>query len=96
MEKIQLFLELASPDKDGRTKWINCRNWMPNNCHFVGKYRDLKFGNGADWARQDGSLGRKYVVEFDKTKSPGNSIDRIRLNGFNVNNSGNQNIKKLL
>ena len=28
-------------------------------------------------------LARKYVIEFDKSITPGNGIDRIRLNGLN-------------
>lgn len=29
------------------------------------------------------NIGKKYNVEFYKKDTPGNSIDRIRLNGFN-------------
>ena len=32
-------------------------------------------------------MAKKYIIEFDKTISSGNGIDRIRLNGFNNDNS---------
>ena len=74
------------PDNNGKTKWIDVRV-------FAGKNKDLAFGNGASWARKESSLAKKFIVEFDKSLTPGNSIDRIRLNGFNNTKVGNQNIK---
>ena len=39
MTKTELFLELANPDENGCSRWVNVTE-------FVGKYADLKFGNG--------------------------------------------------
>lgn len=76
--KIELFIELASPDEQGVSRWVNVNE-------FVDEYAELKFGNGASWARKESALAKKYKIEFDKSITPGNSIDRIRLNGFNSN-----------
>ena len=38
-------------------------------------------------------MAKKYIVEFDKSITPGNSIDAIRLNGFNTKKTFNQNIR---
>ena len=76
MTKTELFLQLAQPDQNGCSRWIN-------TTEFVGKYADLKFGNGASWARKESTLAKKYKIEFDKTITSGNGIDRIRLVGFN-------------
>ena len=78
MTKTDLFLKLASPDKNGISRWINVSE-------FTGEYAELKFGNGASWARKESTLAKKYIIEFDKSITPGNGIDRIRLNGFNDN-----------
>ena len=79
MTKTELFLELAKPDKNGVSRWVYVTE-------FVGKYADLTFGNGASWARKESTLAKRYIVEFYKDDTPGNSIDRIRLNGFNNGN----------
>ena len=73
------FLRLAKPDENGFSRWVY-------NSEFVGEFKDLKFGNGASWARKEGSLAKRYIVELDKSLSAGNGIDRIRLNGFNNGN----------
>ena len=74
--KTELFLQLARPDENGVSRWVN-------TTEFVGEYAELKFGNGASWARKESTLAKKYVVEFDKSITTGNGIDRVRLNGFN-------------
>ncbi|MCM1308573.1 MAG: hypothetical protein NC223_08245 [Butyrivibrio sp.] len=74
--KTELFLELAKPDENGVSRWVKISE-------FSGKYADLTFGNGASWARKESTLAKKYIVEFYKDDTPGNSIDRIRVNGFN-------------
>ena len=74
--KTDLFLELAKPDNNGISRWVDVSE-------FVDQYADLKFGNGASWARKESNLAKKYIIEFDKSKTKGNSIDRIRLKGFN-------------
>ena len=90
--KNQLFLELANPDKNGKSEWI------PVSA-FKEKYSDLAFGNGASWARKESSLAKKYIIEFDKSRSPGPSIDAIRLNGINNNRTSQyirNDIKKVI
>ncbi len=76
MTKTELFVKLAQPDENGVSRWVNIGE-------FVGEYACLTFGNGASWARKESMLARKYVIEFDKSITPGNGIDRIRLNGLN-------------
>ena len=46
MTKTDLFLKLASPDKNGISRWVNVSE-------FTGEYAELKFGNGASWARKE-------------------------------------------
>ena len=76
MTKTDLFLELARPNTQGISRWVSVTE-------FTGRYADLKFGNGASWARKESTLAKQYIVEFDKSITSGNGIDRIRLNGFN-------------
>jgi hypothetical protein len=86
MTTTELFLELARPDKNGISRWVNSNE-------FVGRYAALKLGNGGSWCRASSILAGKYNVEFDKSKTAGNSINAIRLNGFNTNKNFNQNIR---
>ena len=83
MTKIELFLKLARPDDNGVSRWVSVDE-------FVGEFKELKLGNGGSWCRKSSAFAKKYVVEFDKTQSTGNSIDAIRLNGFNENETFNQ------
>ena len=76
MTKTELFIKLAQPDENGVSRWVDIRE-------FVGEYASLTFGNGAPWARKESTLAKKFVIEFDKSVTPGNGIDRIRLNGLN-------------
>lgn len=73
ISKVNLFLELAQPDKTGNSRKVLVSE-------FVGKYERLKFGNGGDWCRSDGTLAKKYIIERFKE---GNSIVAIQLFGFN-------------
>lgn len=79
MTKNELFLKLASPNKEGVSRWVSVTE-------FIGEFSPLVFGNGGSWARKEGTLAKKYKIEFDKSITPGNSIDRIKLAGFNNNN----------
>lgn len=83
MTKIELFLKLAKPNDHGVSRWVSVDE-------FVGEFKELKLGNGGSWCRKSSALAKKYVVEFDKNQSTGNSIDAIRLNGFNENETFNQ------
>ena len=85
--KKELFLKLAKPNKNGVSRWANVNE-------FNGEYKELQLGNGGSWCRKSSSLAKEYNVEFDKSITNGNSIDRIRLNGFNTNKSFNHNIRQ--
>ena len=85
--KFDLFLELAKPNSSGISRWVDVEE-------FVGVYKDLQLGNGGSWCRASSTLAKKYNVEFDKSKTSGNSIDSIRLNGFNTQSVINQSIRK--
>lgn len=87
MTKTELFLDLAKPDNNGISRWVNVSE-------FIGKYTDLQLGNGGSWCRASSSLAKRYIVEFDKSQTSGNSIDSIRLNGFNQNIQFQQNIRQ--
>ncbi|MBR6648101.1 MAG: hypothetical protein IKL29_01830 [Bacteroidaceae bacterium] len=87
MTRTDLFIELAKPDKEGKSRWVPVTE-------FTGKYADLQLGNGGSWCRASSSLAKKYIVEFEKGKTKGNSIDAIRLNGLRKETTFNQNIRK--
>lgn len=76
ISKPELFIQLALPDENGVSRWVSVSE-------FVGIYSCLAFGNGADWARKESTLAKQYIIEFDKSITKGNRIDRVRLNGFN-------------
>ena len=80
MTKTELFLKLAEPDENGYSRWVYVEE-------FVGEYAALKFGNGMSWARKESTLAKKYIIETNKNLTSGNSVDAIRLAGFNSNNS---------
>ncbi len=86
MTKNDLFIKLAHPDADGFSRWVCVTE-------FVGEYSPLVFGNGADWARRDGQLAKKYNIEFDKSLTKGNRVDRVRLNGFKTEAAFDQYIR---
>ena len=73
--KGQLFLELANPNEKGESRWVSKNE-------FVGKYKSLMFENGASWCRKESVIAQYFYIEFDKTITPGNGIDRIRLAGY--------------
>ena len=82
ISKVQLFLELANPDKTGNSRKVLVEE-------FVGKYEKLKFGNGGDWCRSDGSLAKKFIVERFRD---GNSIVAVQLFGHNTKKKINKQI----
>ncbi len=87
MTKIELFLDLASPDEKGKSRWVNVTE-------FVGKYGDLQLGNGGSWCRGNSALAAKYQIEMDKSVTSGNRIDRIRLAGHNKEKMFRQAVRK--
>ena len=82
--KINLFLELANLNETGHSRVVSVE-W------FVGKYQKLKFGNGGDWCRADGSLAKKFIVERIKN---GNSITAVQLFGYNLKHQISKQISK--
>ncbi|MBQ1516627.1 MAG: restriction endonuclease [Clostridia bacterium] len=78
LTKIELWEKLAQPDENGVTRWVSVDE-------FVGEYQGLQLLNGAGWSRDDGSFGRKYIIERDKSITPGNRTDAIRTVGFSDN-----------
>ena len=73
--KPYLFVKLANPDENGQSRWVSKEE-------FVGEYSSLMFQNGADWCRKESTIAKYYYIEFDKSITPGNGVDRIRLNGY--------------
>lgn len=78
--KIQLFEELAGIDENGYSRWVSVDE-------FVGDYQGLQLLNGAGWSRDDGPFGKKYKIERDKSRTPGNRTDAIRTVGFFKDNT---------
>ncbi len=84
---IKLFLELAQPNENGVSRWVR-------TTEFIGKYKPLELGNGCSWGRKESQLQKLYKVEFNKSITPGNRIDAIRLVGKNTEQHFNQAIRK--
>lgn len=72
--KPALFIELADPDHLGFSREVSVEE-------FVGKYQRLQFGNGADWARDDGTLAKHYNIRRHK-RGKGNKTTHVELQGF--------------
>ncbi len=93
LTKIELWEQLAQPDENGVTRWVSVEE-------FVGEYQGLQLLNGAGWSRDDGPFGRKYIIERNKTITPGNRTDAIRTVGFFTDNTYaayiDPNIKKII
>ena len=70
-----LFEKLAHPNSDGISRWVSKNE-------FVGEYAPLMFQNGASWCRKESTIAKYYYIEFDKSITPGNGVDRIKLNGW--------------
>lgn len=75
--KSELFIELANPDKNGFSRWVN-------TTEFTGKYSSLELLNGFSWGRRSSSIAQKYIIEIDRTITKSNKIDRIKLNGLRL------------
>lgn len=87
MTKFELFLKLAKPDENGVSRWVSVDE-------FTGDYKDLVLGNGRSWCRDDRGLAKKYIINVDRSITPGNSIDAIKLNGFKPEDDISQYIRK--
>lgn len=86
--KPYLFVKLAKPNDEGKSRWVS-------KDEFVGEFSNLMFQNGADWCRKESTIAKYYYIEFDKSITPGNGVDRIRLNGYKKEEDriGNQTIR---
>ena len=73
--KPYLFMKLANPDDKVKSRWVS-------KTEFVDEYAPLMFQNGADWCRKESTIAKYFYVEFDKSITSGNGVDRIRLNGY--------------
>lgn len=87
ISKPELFLKLAQPNEYGVSRWVSVNE-------FIGEYSKLVLGNGLDWARKESAFAKKYIVEVDRSITPGAKVDRIRVNGFNTNPVGIQTIRQ--
>ena len=87
MTDIELFLELAQPDPiTGISRWVSV-------AEFTGKYAPLSLGNGLSWGRSSSPLAREYNIEKDRSLTPGNRIDRIKLCGYKEEKTFSQSIR---
>ncbi len=86
--KPYLFIKLAKPNENGVSRWVSKNE-------FINEYSELMFKNGADWCRKESSIAKHYYIEFDKSRTNGNGVDRIRLNGYKIIEDviGNQSIR---
>lgn len=75
MTKAERFIQLASPNENGVSRWVTREEWEE-----IG----LTHNNGGDWNRSDGPLAKKYIIEKQYTTSGIRKIAAIRLNGFNT------------
>lgn len=87
MTKCELFLQLAKPDENGVSRWVDVDE-------FTGEYERLKLGNGGDFCRKNSTLARRFIIKLDKSRHPGNSIDAIKLDGYKIEETFNQTIRK--
>lgn len=71
--KADMFLRLADPDELGFSRQVTVEE-------FVGEYEILRFGNGGDWIRQDGSLARYYNIR--RHPQGRGKITHVELQGY--------------
>ena len=69
----ELFLDLARPDDGGVSRRV-----YPEE--FVGEYAILRHNNGCQWGRDNGPLGKEYIIERYKD---GGRIVWYKLHGRN-------------
>ena len=72
--KNTLFIKLANPDELGFSRKVSVDE-------FVGKYQRLRFGNGVDWARRNGTLAKRYNIRLYKS-GKGNKVTHVELQGY--------------
>lgn len=62
---VSLFLKLASPNKEGMSRWIGVNE-------FVGEFAKLQLGNGGSWCRFDSKFGKKNKIVVIKINAKNN------------------------
>ena len=77
MTKAEMFLQLASPDSQGKT-----RLWYFSELETHYPSVTFQTQNGGDWCRSDNQYLKRYIVHREKEK---NRIVGIRLDGFSTN-----------
>ena len=70
--KRKLFIELAQPDENWVSRWVSVNE-------FVDRYSVLRFRNWRDRCRENSTIAKQYILEIDKSQTPWNSVDRIKL-----------------
>jgi hypothetical protein len=61
--------------KTGVSRWIKIKTLVGHDSRFA-------VGNGGGWCRDDGQVGKKYIIE--KKRGAHNRILMIRLAGYNT------------
>lgn len=62
--------------KTGFSRWVKIETLTKHDQRFA-------TGNGGGWCRDDGQVGKKYIVE--KQRGAHNRILKVRLAGYNHN-----------
>ena len=83
LAKWEKFVKLAQPDERGISRPVLREEFEKEG---------LVLGNGGDFLRSDNTLDKLFVLEVKKDLTSGNSIDSIRLNGYNESIPFNQTI----
>lgn len=73
MSLTELFESIAQPNKFGYSREVSMDELIEIDERF-------KNGNGGAWCRDDGTLGKKYLINRKKEKG---KIVAVKLNGFN-------------
>ena len=85
--KTKMFIELANPDDDGKSKIITREEWE--------KIEELQFDNGGSWCRERSELDNIFVIKKHRYSEADNSkIMAIELCGWNRETQVTQRINK--
>lgn len=79
MTQAEKFIELASPNKDGESRWVTFNEWTS-----IG----LRHDNGSQWCQTDRGVGKNYTFEKQYAVIDGHRrVSAIRLTGLKENKS---------
>jgi hypothetical protein len=85
--KRKMFIELANPDDDGKSKIITREEFE--------KIEELKLGNGGSWCRYNSKLADTFIIKIYRYGDADNSmISAIELCGWNRDIQVTQRINK--